>query len=124
MTDTSSSYSHIFLSQLVNILDKYLQCTDFFSETSLVNAVLLGTLSVESLPRERFAFQRIGCTEVNNAFFVAKLIISMKECEVNQEIVVGALLDTVCVLSLLAKDNYTQVDIVMIRCNMTWYSVI
>ena len=124
MTDTSSSYSHIFLSQLVNILDKYLQCTDFSSETSLVNAVLLGTLSVESLPRERFAFQTIGCTEVNNAVFVTKLIISMKDFEVNQEIVVGALLDTVCVLSLIAKDNYSQVDIVMIRCNMIWYSVI
>ena len=118
MKDASSSYSHRFLSQLVNILDKYLQYTDFSSETSLIDAVLLGTLSVESLPRERLASKKISCTEVNNAVFVAKLIISMKEFEVNQEIVVNALLDTFCVLCLLAKDNCTQVDIVMIRYNM------
>lgn len=109
--DASSSYSHRFLSQLVNILDKYLQYTDFSSETSLIDAVLLGTLSVESLPRERLASKKISCTEVNNAVFVAKLIISMKEFEVNQEIVVNALLDTLCVLCLLAKDNCTQDDV-------------
>ena len=110
LEDVRSNYNERFLSQLTHSLGKYLQCTDFSSHTNLLDAVLLGTLSVNSLPRETISCQMINCSELNNALLVIKLVSSLKNFERDREIVVNALLDTICALCLVTRNGYAEVN--------------
>ena len=108
--DANFSYSHRFLSQLVSSLGKYLQCTDFSSQANLLDAILMGTVSLSILPKDVAHCQSVNRSELNNALFVIELISCVDDFELTREIVVNALLNTICVLCLAMENSDTEVD--------------
>ena len=112
LDDSLSIYPERFLTQLTSSLRRYLESTNFSSQRYILDAIVLGTLSIANLPEEKVAAAPIASSQLNNALFAMNLISSLQDFQSSgKDVIIKAVLDSICIICLATKTGSNEVRV-------------